>query len=312
MDPPRNALAQRRQSPMKGVVDSFLDFLRVERGCSSHTISAYRNDLYQFADHLDSSKLQLAWQGIGSRELGEYLLGLQSRSYAPTTLARKLAAIKSLFNFLKEEGTVDQDPTEGIASPRVGRTLPKALSVEDVVCLIAQAQQSPTPGGKRDWAMLETLYATGIRVSELVGLGLRDVDLKEGLLRCLGKGDKERLVPLHQRAVGVLGEYVQEHRPRLNPKPGQTALFLNYQGQRLTRQGFWLILKAHARAAGIAASITPHTLRHSFATHMLRGGAPLRYVQEMLGHASISTTQVYTHLASDYIREEYEEAHPRA
>ena len=297
---------------MKATVDSFLDFLRVERGVSGHTVSAYRNDLYQLVDHLGSPDSPTAWQQVDSHKLGAYVIALQSRSYAPATLARKVAALKSFFGFLRKEGTVDRDPTEGIASPRVGVSLPKALSVEEVTSLLAHAQRETTAEGKRDWAMLQVLYATGLRVSELVGLDVGDADLKEGLIRCRGKGGKERLVPLHQQAVSSLEEYLQEHRPQLRPKPQQAALFVSRRGERLTRQGLWLILKGYAQKAGVQTPITPHTLRHTFATHLLRGGAPLRYVQEMLGHASIATTQVYTHLASDYVREEYEGAHPRA
>ena len=297
---------------MKALVDSFLDFLRVERGASVHTIAAYRNDLYQLVGHLTGPGSPSTWQAMTTQELGAYVRALQDRSYSPRTLARKVAAFKSFFGFLKEEGQVARDPSEGIVSPRVGRSLPKALSLDDVLLLLAQAGKAPGPQGKRDWAMLQALYATGMRVSELVGLNVEDVDLKERLVRCRGKGGKERLIPLHLQAVEALAEYVRDYRPRLHPGARQWALFLNRRGQRLTRQGFWLILKQHAQAAGVQASITPHTLRHTFATHLLRGGAPLRYVQEMLGHASIATTQVYTHLANDYIREEYEGAHPRA
>jgi integrase/recombinase XerD len=298
--------------PVKALVDSFLDFLRVERGASVHTIAAYRNDLYQLVGHLTRSGSPSTWQAMTTQELGAYVRALQGRSYSPRTLARKVAAFKSFFGFLKEEGRVARDPSEGIISPRVGRSLPKALSLDDVLLLLAQTGKAPGPQGKRDWAMLQAIYATGMRVSELVGLNVEDVDLKERLVRCRGKGGKERLIPLHLQAVEALVEYVRDYRPRLHPGARQWALFLNRRGQRLTRQGFWLILKQYARHAGIQASITPHTLRHTFATHLLRGGAPLRYVQEMLGHASIATTQVYTHLANDYIREEYEGAHPRA
>ncbi|MSQ40876.1 MAG: site-specific tyrosine recombinase XerD [Dehalococcoidia bacterium] len=297
---------------MKALVDSFLDFLRVERGASVHTIAAYRNDLYQLVSHLAGSGSSSTWQAMTTQELGAYVRALQGRSYSPRTLARKVAAFKSFFGFLKEEGQVARDPSEGIVSPRVGRSLPKAISLDDVLLLLAHAGRAPGPLGRRDWAMLQALYATGMRVSELVGLNVEDVDLKERLVRCRGKGGKERLIPLHLQAVDALAEYVRDYRPRLHPGARQWALFLNRRGQRLTRQGFWLILKQYALQAGIQASITPHTLRHTFATHLLRGGAPLRYVQEMLGHASIATTQVYTHLANDYIREEYEGAHPRA
>ncbi len=297
---------------LTGTVNSFLDFLRVERGASKHTVDAYRNDLRQLVAHLERSGPDASWQAVGARELGGFVTDLQGRSYAPATVARKVAAFKSFFGFLQEEGTIERDPTEAMASPRAGKSLPKALSVEEVLRLLAQAQGTTTPEGRRDWAMLQMLYATGMRVSELVGLNVEDVNLTERLVRCRGKGGKERLIPLHQQASDALADYVRQHRPRLQPVPREAALFLNHQGHRLTRQGFWLLLKGYAREAGLQTAITPHTLRHTFATHLLRGGAPLRYVQEMLGHASIATTQVYTHLAADYVREEYEGAHPRA
>ncbi|MEE8442581.1 MAG: site-specific tyrosine recombinase XerD [Dehalococcoidia bacterium] len=297
---------------------TFLNHLTVEKGSSSNTVAAYRNDLAQLAEYAtsverDGGRLS-EWSQVDLRFLSEYVVSLYERGYSNTTVARKIASVKSFFNFLVEEGEVAKNPTEHVSSPRVGRSLPKAISVEEVRRLLDQPLKAPTPEGIRDMAMLELLYASGLRVSELTNLDVRDVSITERYVRCLGKGSKERIVPLYRQAVDAVRNYVQEARPKLlGPrKAGETALFVNRRGERLTRQGFWLILKGYARQAGITGTITPHTLRHSFATHLLAGGASLRNVQELLGHASISTTQVYTHLTSDHIREEYDHAHPRA
>ncbi len=297
---------------------TFLNHLTVEKGSSSNTVAAYRNDLAQLVEYAtsvqrDGGRLS-QWSQVDQRFLSEYIVSLYERGYSNTTVARKIASVKSFFNFLVEEGEVAKNPTEHVSSPRVGRNLPKAISVEEVQRLLDEPLKAPTPEGIRDMAMLELLYASGLRVSELTNLDVRDVSIAERYVRCLGKGSKERIVPLYRQAVDAVRNYVQGARPRLlGPrKTGETALFVNRRGERLTRQGFWLILKGYARQAGIAKTITPHTLRHSFATHLLAGGASLRNVQELLGHASISTTQVYTHLTSDHIREEYDHAHPRA
>ena len=220
--------------------------------------------------------------------------------------------MKSFFAFLMDEGIVVKNPTEELRAPRIGRTLPKALSEEEVERLLRAPAQLQTPEGERDRAMLELLYATGMRVSELVSLDLDDVNLEQSFVRCRGKGDKERMLPFHEEAGDTLQEYMDDARITLQGSRKGSALFLNRWGQRLTRQGFWLILKEHAANAGITTPVTPHTIRHSYATHMLRGGASLRQVQEFLGHASISTTQVYTHLTDDHLRDEYERTHPRA
>jgi integrase/recombinase XerD len=297
---------------MKVVVDSFLDYLRVERGASDHTIAAYRADLQQYLDYLHHSNGLISWAQVDAANLGAYFISLQDRLYASATLARKIAAMKSFFAFLQDEGIVQGDPLAQISPPRIGMTLPNALSVEDVTLLLMCAQGEQTVEGRRDWAILQVLYGAGLRVSELVGLNIRDADLEQGLIRCVGKGGKERLVPLHDQAVASLKEYIDQYRREMRPSLSDPALFLGRRGHRLTRQGVWFILRGYAKKAGLTVPITPHTLRHTFATHLLRGGAPLRYVQDMLGHASISTTQLYTHLASDYVREEYEGAHPRA
>lgn len=310
---------------MRNVIDEFLNHLTVERGLSANTLFAYRNDLYQFVDFLETGlgrrKRVSSWQDVNRDMVAKYGLDLRDRTLKDSTIARKIAAIKSFFAFLVEEGSIETAPTENMASPKVGRALPKALSVEEINRLLSVTREKKDPDGRpipvtpdslRDSAMFDLLYASGLRVTELVSLNVGDVDVSNNQVRCLGKGSKERIVPIHHEAAKSLKEYMERARPRLRKRFAEQALFLNRRGDRLTRQGFWLILKGYAREADIKTTITPHVLRHSFATHMLRGGAPLRHVQEMLGHANISTTQVYTHLASDQVRDQYDKAHPRA
>ena len=298
------------------MVDTFLDYMAVERGVSPNTMAAYRNDLYQLTEYLETRRQDVtnghSWEQIGERILSEYLLRLHDLGYSDTTRARKMASAKSLFGFLLGEGIITRDPTESLSAPRVGRFLPEVLTVEEVDRLLTYTSNGDTPEAKRDRAMLELLYATGMRVSELVSLDMDDANFEQGYVRCLGKGGKERVIPVHQQAIVALRQYLDQARPQLTSKRSGDAAFLNRRGDRLTRQGFWLILKGYAARAGLNGKITPHTLRHSFATHLLRGGAPLRHVQELLGHASITTTQVYTHLTTDHVRAEYDKAHPRA
>ena len=294
-------------------VDRFLNFLSVERGVSANTMAAYRNDLSQLITFLNNELdgFDEDWPSITNETLAAYVLNLHHKGYSDATRARKVASARSLFGFLHEEGVVETDPTENLSSPRLGRSLPEALTVEEVERLLDTPDHA-TPEGKRDRAMLELLYASGMRVTELVSLDLDDVDHEQGFVRCFGKGSKERLIPIHPEATRLVKSYVDNGRSELATSRTGRATFLNKRGERLTRQGFWLILKNLADKAGIDRRITPHTLRHSFATHLLRGGAPLRHVQELLGHASITTTQVYTHLTTDHVRSEYEKAHPRA
>jgi integrase/recombinase XerD len=241
-----------------------------------------------------------------------YILSLKERDYTQATVARKVASVRSLFKFLHGEGIIPENPTQGISSERVPKTIPKYLTPQEVDELLEQPARRSTPEAKRDRAMLELLYATGMRVTELVSLNVGDVELQVGYVRCLGKGSKERVIPIYDHAIQALGEYIAEGRPQLMRDSGEKGLFLNRRGKHLTRQGFWLILKNYATQAHLESAITPHTLRHSFATHMLHGGADLRSVQELLGHANISTTQIYTHIPDDYLHREYEKAHPRA
>jgi integrase/recombinase XerD len=300
---------------MRKALTDFLDFLSVEKGASANTVAAYRNDLQQLADFIGTSSANGdGWNAVDRSGIQDFILDLKQRGYTETSGARKVAAVRSFYAFLSAEGMVANNPTEGLTSPRVGKTLPKAISPNEVDELLEQPGLRNTPEARRDRAMLELLYATGMRVTELVSLDVTsvNVDPRSPYVRCMGKGAKERTIPIHDQALETLRSYLDDGRPLLVRGKDEQALFLNRRGERLTRQGFWLILKGYAKAANLSSEITPHTLRHSFATHMLRGGMPLRNVQEMLGHANISTTQVYTHLTSEHVREVYEKAHPRA
>jgi len=301
---------------VKEDINRFLTYLSVEKGFSENTQMAYRNDLFQlmtfFEENATEENRISSWADFNRPTMLKYQLNLKERNYASTTMARKVAAAKSFFNFLVVEGSLKENPIVNVASPNVGRILPKPISINQIRRLLDQPSKLSTPEAKRDSAMLSLLYASGMRVSEMISLDLDDVDTENGFVTCFGKGNKERRIPIAQRASLATRDYLQESRPKLARGNEGKALFLNRRGERLTRQGFWQILKGHARAAGLKEEITPHTLRHSFATHMLSGGADLRSVQELLGHANISTTQVYTHLTSEQVRRTYEKSHPRA
>jgi integrase/recombinase XerD len=299
-------------------VGQFLHYLSVEKGSSTNTIAAYRNDLSQFRSYLQTSTSvngdPPSWNAVDRALIIDYISELKRRQYAEATVARKIAAVKAFFAFLHQvEGIVAQNPTDNVGF-RVPKSLPKPLSIREIDELLEQPARRATPEAKRDRAMLELLYATGMRVTELVSLDINHVHINPRAphVRCLGKASKERTIPIHRDALDALEEYLNDGRPYLVKNKHQPALFVNRRGERLTRQGFWLILKGYAKTADIAKVVTPHTLRHSFATHMLRGGAPLRNVQELLGHANMSTTQVYTKLTDDVVRQVYEKAHPRA
>lgn len=301
---------------MREEIENFLNYLTVEKGFSGNTIDAYRNDLAQLAEFASKEasrrSIMPSWVNFRRQDMLSYLLDLKERNYAVTTTARKIAAAKSFFSFMVAEGKIKSSPMENVTSPRVGKPLPDAISISQVRQLIDQPTKLTAPEAKRDRAMLELLYASGMRVSELVSLNLNDIDTKGGSVRCFGKGNKERIVPIYQQAAKAVEEYITQVRPHLVHSDTEQALFVNQRGDRLTRQGLWQILKAYAKSAGLSKKVTPHTLRHSFATHMLSGGADLRSVQELLGHANISTTQIYTHLTSEHIRRTYDKAHPRA
>jgi len=306
-------------------IQAFLDFLATEKGFAANTLVAYRNDLRQFYEFLTmptegvakpdvDQEGQIVWPSVNRSHIVAFILYIKEKEYAPATVARKIAAIRSFFHFLQVEKVVMEDPTETLDSPKVGKNLPKPITVEEVDLLLAQPtkEDMSRPDIMRDAAMMSLLYASGMRVSELVALNVDDVNLAAGYVRCFGKQAKERIIPVAPSVVETVKNYIEQARPKMLHSPEAKALFLNIRGTRLTRQGFWLILKEYARKAGITKNITPHTLRHSFATHMLNNGADLRTVQELLGHANITTTQVYTQLTKEHVRRSYEKAHPRA
>lgn len=302
---------------MREPINSFLNYLVVEKGHSENTINAYRNDLTALADfaeqELSGQGPDISWKKFTRQNMLAYLLFLKERGYVPTTIARKVAAARSFFGFLLAEGAIKSDPTENMSSPSVGKALPKPIPINQVRLLLEQPAKLSTSEAKRDRAMLELLYASGMRISELVALNMGDVNLEgDYFVRCFGKGRKERILPLYEQVIKTIKEYINEERPKLLRSKKDNALFLNARGERLTRQGFWQKLKEYAKSAGLDEKISPHTLRHSFATHMLNGGADLRSVQELLGHANISTTQVYTHLTTEQVRKSYDKSHPRA
>lgn len=278
---------------MEEQIDAFLNHLEVSKGYSAHTLTAYRNDLCQFVGYLKAEHGIEIWPAVDPGVMGAYLVHLHERYESQATVARKVAATKSFFKHLLGAGAVSEDPTAHLAVPQVDKHAPRTLDDEDMDRLLAEPLRLGGPKGIRDAAMLEILYGTGMRVSELVALNTDDVNLASGTVRCFGKGQKERIIPVHLRAVDALREYLHEGRLAYLKDRDERALFLNPRGTRLTRQGLWLIIKEYVEGAGIQSDVTPHTLRHSFATHLLQGGAPLREVQQLLGHANLSTTQVY-------------------
>ncbi|MFC1982363.1 site-specific tyrosine recombinase XerD [Chloroflexota bacterium] len=301
---------------MREEINNFLNYLAVEKGYSENTIAAYRNDLSLLADFAEGEAAKQGstplWANFSRQGMLSHMLNLKERGYVDTTIARKVAAARSFFDFLVAEGIIDTDPTDNMSSPSVGKALPKPISISQVRRLLEQPAKLPTSEAKRDRVMLELLYASGMRISELVALNVGDVDVEGGYVRCFGKGNKERIIPIYEQIAQLVKNYIEGTRPKLLRSKEERALFLNPRGDRLTRQGFWQKLKEYARSADLDVTISPHTLRHSFATHMLSGGADLRSVQELLGHANISTTQVYTHLTSEHVRRTYDKSHPRA
>ena len=296
---------------MPGLIDEFLAYLSAERGLALNTLESYGRDLKQYIGFLDRADPPAALEAATTATVIGYLRQLQDEGKAAATVARRLAAIKAFYQFLVRERRLDRDPTAHLATPKLQRRLPRVLTIREVESLLRQPDLTAS-GGLRDHAMLEILYATGTRVSELVSLDVDHVNLDMGFLRCVGKGSKERVIPIGSLAIQSCREYLKSGRNRLLRDPAEPGLFLNHHGRRLTRQGFWKILKKYSRQAHIPTDITPHTLRHSFATHLLENGADLRSVQEMLGHADISTTQIYTHVTRGRLKEVYARTHPRA
>ena len=296
------------------LVGDFLAYLDLERGLSRNTLEAYRSDLHQYSSYL--ARHGLSVQGARHADLAGFLDEL-ARGHdgrppvAPTTLGRKVACLRSFYRHLRLEETIVHDPTADLHGPRKPQRLPRVLSREEVRRLLEQPRGS-APLALRDRALLEVMYACGLRASEAVALELGDLDLEEGLLRARGKGAKERIVPVGRQALAAMSVYLRSGRPELVANRVQTRLLVNHRGSQLTRQGLYKIVQGHARRAGLQEKMSPHTLRHTFATHLLAGGCDLRSLQEMLGHADLATTQVYTHLSADRLKDAYFGAHPRA
>lgn len=289
------------------LADQFISHLRVEKGLSENTIASYSNDLVRFLQFLegrDRSPLQATQE-----DLIEYMAGLRGR-LSPRSMARNLSALKGFFRFLLAEDKIEANPARLLNAPKLPLRLPAVLSRQEVEVLLSQPDGS-NPLGRRDGAMLELLYATGLRVSELVGLKIQNVNLEAGFVRTVGKGSKERIVPVGAKALKALKGYLAEGRPGLLKRRNSSYLFVNARGKPITRQGFWKNIKRYGLKGGINKEITPHSLRHSFATHLLEFGADLRSVQIMLGHADISTTQIYTHVTRERLKQIHEKYHPR-
>ena len=291
------------------LLEGFLNYLAVERGLTERSLEAYRQDLIQYLEHLQAAGVRDPGKATRPLVLA-FLQAQRSRGYTDTTLARRLSAVRAWHRYLLLEGLSETDPSEDVQGPRCWRRLPRGLALEEVKALLEQPNPS-RPLGLRDKAMLETLYATGLRVSELVGLRLQDLNLDVGYLVAYGKGGRQRVVPLGEVAAAWLQRYLREVRPRLCKGRPQEALFLTRWGEAMTRQRFWGVIKAYARSAGIAQPISPHTLRHAFATHLLERGADLRSVQALLGHADIGTTQIYTHVDRERLKQVHRQHHPR-
>jgi integrase/recombinase XerD len=307
--PERPAVSPR----FEGLVLDFLSYLELERGLSRNTLNAYRTDLLQFGEYLAERDID----ALEARpaEIGDFLADLATGTGRPAcsaaTIHRKTACLRSFYKHLRRDELIADDPTATLSAPRRARRLPHVLNYAEVRKLLA-APRGDQPTTLRDRALLEVMYACGLRASETIGLELSDLDLRQGFLRARGKGSKERLVPLGRKAIAAVSVYLRSGRPKLVGERQEAKLFVNFRGGPLSRQGLYKIVQRHARAAGLAGRMSPHTLRHSFATHLLAGGCDLRAVQEMLGHADVATTQMYTHLSGERLKDVYFSAHPRA
>ena len=290
-------------------LDRFADYLSLEQGSSPRTLEAYRRDVERLVEYA-RTKGAASPIDVTSRMLREFVYYLKDVGLSPSSIRRNISAVRTYFRFLLADGVVARDPSERLETPQRWRTLPDVLTVDEIERLLA-APTLDDPLAFRDRAMLELAYGAGLRVSEWITIGLRDVLLEEKLVRVFGKGSKERLVPIGRTAIGAVATYLRELRPRLERGGGKGVLFLNARGEPLSRMGAWKILRRYVERAGITKEVSPHTLRHSFATHLLEGGADLRAVQEMLGHADISTTQIYTHVDREYLRQVHRQYHPR-
>ena len=297
---------------ISSTIAAFLTHVRVERGLSANTVTAYRRDLVKFDDFAKKRKLTL--ESVSRDNLVEFLASLYRQKLESRTVARHLVTLRNYFRFAQLQELISTDPSLNLESPKIRRSLPGYLRLEEIERLLAQPDDK-TPLGLRDHAMLDVLYSTGLRVSELVSLRVMDLDTAVGCIRCIGKGDKERIVPIGKKALALVERYLRDARPKLIGKGKQalaTTLFINRRGAPLSRVGVWKILSAYGRKAGLRSSLTPHMLRHSFATHLLERGADLRSVQLMLGHSDISTTQIYTHVVEERLKQIYKAHHPRA
>ncbi|MCI0399180.1 MAG: tyrosine recombinase [Chloroflexi bacterium] len=281
---------------MEEQLSAFLDFLTRERSYSENTTAAYRNDLSQFFEYLASYPDITAWEEVTHDVVAVYVEAMKKEPYAPSSVARKVAAIKSFFHYLFARGLIDEDPTADLDSPKVKKRMPQTLEAADVERLLEAPKKKKSPKNLRDTALLHLLYATGMRVTEAVSLRVDDVDLVDSTLQCPGKDSQMRELPFDSETRKILARYLNDGRPYLVKDRDEDALFLNHRGQQLTRQGLWLIIKAYANQANLGEKVTPHTLRHSFAAHKLHSGSELREVQQLLGHANISTTQIYSQL----------------
>lgn len=292
------------------LVNEYLVYIEVERGLSPRTVEAYGRDLLRWVEFI-SGQGRGAPEDVQREDITLFLEEMRGRGLSPRSLARMTATLRGLQRFLADEGSYGVLPIADLPTPRHGQALPRVLSQDEVARLLEQPMLEDPPG-LRDRAILETLYGTGIRISELTGLDIEDMDLTDRELRVLGKGARERVVPVGDAAAASMRRYLGSGRPKMARSASQRAVFLNQRGGRLTRQGAWELVKKYAARAGLEKKMTPHTLRHSYATHLLENGADLRYIQELLGHASISTTQIYTHVSKERVRESYLRAHPHA
>ena len=292
----------------KAVIDRFLDAIWMERGLSENTLGAYRADLVALSQRLDSKGIRLV--NASRADIMEYIAWRVEGGAKPRSTARQLSSFRRFYRYLLREGVVSEDPTVNIAMPKIGRSLPQSLTEQDVDSLLASPKVAE-PLGHRDRTMLEVLYATGVRVSELINLKLGQINLNQGVLRIVGKGDRERLIPLGDEAQDWIREFIEGARGEILLERQTEFLFPTRRGDRMTRQAFWHIIKRYAKKAGIVKKLSPHTVRHAFATHLLNNGADLRVVQLLLGHSDVSTTQIYTHVARERMKELHSRHHPR-
>ena len=296
---------------MEKYIIAFIDFIQYDKGLSANTQAAYRRDLDKFAEYLRKNCQVDRWEDVNKRQIVNFLAWEMDQKAANSSVARSFSSIKGLFKFLVMEEYIGLNPTTDLETPKIKRKLPQVLTIEEVDKLMEQPNVLLTLG-LRDRAMLELMYGTGIRVSELLAMQLEDINIMAGFLRCLGKGRKERIIPVNQTSILWVERYLARSRNILLKGNIDRTLFLNAHGKKMSRQGFFKILALYGDKADIAKDLTPHTLRHSFATHLLENGADLRAVQEMLGHSDISTTQIYTHLTKSRLREVYHQCHPRS